>query len=477
MAADTPASAPARHRPRSATVFVAAFVAGAAAAVGVNRALDVHLAQSKPQVECEPIFVALRSLPQGTPITVWDVALRDWPKAMLPASALRVNDSFEGCLLKYPLREGQPLLAAQLLKAAAVTPAAVTPAPAAIEEDLIEEAFVPPPPAEKPRPSPTTAVIEDRVSEQTSTTETRAEPIASTPALPTPPAAATTEAVVEAVEQPATDASASVVQDAPPQPVVPEPSRSSETVAEAARPAAVEPSQPTLAGEPTLAATSGGEELPEATTVATAPASGADDSVSDDVDSAFDVPSRPAVDLSSIPSVMSDSSTAAAPAEDEAGSGPNVRYLVVPERIARQADTSFTTPVAPEGRPVAAAQANTPTPTMAAQANAQPQAAAQPAQPQRAASARGNSRQPEARQGQRPQQAKPQQSRGQTQQPRSQTQQKTAAPESEQTSVRAWGGMFPNVSAGLDAIGSWRGRVREAGVPQRPASDAAPQRR
>jgi len=65
------------HRPRALTVFGAAFVAGAAAAFGVNRVLDVHLAQAKPQVESEPIFVALRSLPQGAPVTVWDVALRD----------------------------------------------------------------------------------------------------------------------------------------------------------------------------------------------------------------------------------------------------------------------------------------------------------------------------------------------------------------------------------------------------------------
>ena len=52
------------HRPRAATVFAAAFIAGAAAAFGVNRALDVHIAQSRPKVESEPIFVALRSLPQ-----------------------------------------------------------------------------------------------------------------------------------------------------------------------------------------------------------------------------------------------------------------------------------------------------------------------------------------------------------------------------------------------------------------------------
>ena len=106
------------HRPRAITVFAAAFVAGAAAAVGVNRALDVRLAQLKPRVESETIFVALRSLPQGSPVTVWDVGLRDWPKAMMPLTALRANDTFSGLVLKHPLREGQPLLSIQLAEAA-----------------------------------------------------------------------------------------------------------------------------------------------------------------------------------------------------------------------------------------------------------------------------------------------------------------------------------------------------------------------
>ena len=59
------------QRPKASTVFAAAFLAGAAAAVGVNRALDVHIAQNVPQVESEPIFVALRTLPEGSPITIY----------------------------------------------------------------------------------------------------------------------------------------------------------------------------------------------------------------------------------------------------------------------------------------------------------------------------------------------------------------------------------------------------------------------
>jgi len=126
-----PANAPQTrsHRPRALTVFVAAFVAGAAAAVGVNRTLDVRLAQSKPRVESEAIFVALRSLPQGSPVTVWDVALRDWPKAMLPTTALRASDSFSGHVLKHPLREGQPLLSIQLTPSGQGTQPTTEPTP------------------------------------------------------------------------------------------------------------------------------------------------------------------------------------------------------------------------------------------------------------------------------------------------------------------------------------------------------------
>ena len=104
------------QRPKASTVFAAAFLAGAAAAVGVNRALDVHMAQNVPQVESESIFVALRSLPKGSPVTIYDVALRDWPVAMLPATALRSDSTFDGVVLRHPLREGQPILSLQIAK-------------------------------------------------------------------------------------------------------------------------------------------------------------------------------------------------------------------------------------------------------------------------------------------------------------------------------------------------------------------------
>ncbi len=189
---------PRSHRPRASAVFIAAFVAGAVAAVGVNRALDVHIAQSKPKVESEPIFVALRGLPQGSPVTVWDVALRDWPKAMLPAAAMRPQDSFEGLILKYPLREGQPLLAVQLAKApnddasqlavdsaptsapAAAIPATVPPATAEPQPDLWAPAEQPTAvqPAAKDSVPAVAVVSEPVVTEQPAEPATAEAPVA-----------------------------------------------------------------------------------------------------------------------------------------------------------------------------------------------------------------------------------------------------------------------------------------------------------
>ena len=113
-----------RHRPKTLTVFAAAFAAGAVLAYGVNRVVDVHVVQVEPQVESEPIFVALRSLPQGSPVTVWDVALKDWPKAMLPTTALKADASLEGFVLRHAVREGQPLLSVQLVRDTGTLPAA-----------------------------------------------------------------------------------------------------------------------------------------------------------------------------------------------------------------------------------------------------------------------------------------------------------------------------------------------------------------
>lgn len=214
----TKTSAPVRaHRPQPYTVFGAAIVAGAAAAFGVNSALDTHLAQAKPQVESESILVALRGLPAGAPVTVWDVGLRDWPKAMVPSSAMRVTDDLDNLIVRHPLREGQPILAVQLGRADAAAvesvarPLAVaspTPPSSEPERDLWEAtptASAAPvtttPATTKPPTAPvaTVTTVSTTFAAGTTTGTTTVPPLAlvsTTPtADPAPPAAAAAASV------------------------------------------------------------------------------------------------------------------------------------------------------------------------------------------------------------------------------------------------------------------------------------------
>lgn len=363
------------HRPKALTVFAAAFVAGAVAAVGINRAVDVHLAQAKPQIECEPIFVALRTLPQGSPVTIWDVALRDWPKAMLPATALRADDHFEGMILKHPVREGQPLLSVQLVKADRPSVSGLA---AQVAETYVPATIHPPaqPDADLWTPS--------------------AVPV--TTAHPAPAAAS--------------DAS-----------VRPTPVPVDTPVAIAAPPVATDiaarsqPVQPSFI-EATL-------QLPPVT-------------VQDD-SSAGNLATTPeATDTESIASVTPSADPVGEAVPSQAGAAPIKRYLVVPERIATLADTSFAAPAARQ--PQAASQPES-------TARSQPSTAQA-----KSASARTNSpttpRKPATSPGPAATKKKPKSVPPVTEAPTNRT---FAQPTPQPRPQGMFGSMFPGLRAGVDA--------------------------
>jgi len=405
-----------RYRPSSVSVFAAAFVAGAVVAFGLNRMLDTHLAQSRPQVESVPIFVALRSLPQGAPVTVWDVALRDWPKAMLPTTALGAEDSFEGMILKHPLREGQPLLSVQLKRSevqattdprsgevfAAPSPAAAAASnqPRQPEPDLWTPAASPtaqvvaPQPAvamiEAPQKQPAQAVTqpveEAQPAEQLPTVAIAATPVEDAPAVAVAdPAPVAAPASLDPPTEPAASTLASdevseaVIEDAPTEP----------TLAESVPPV---PASPFIDIEQTLKAVS--NRSPAFTE---APYAGP--TVAESVLTAG--PTVPPAAAAASDSASFENASASLP----------LRYLVVPERIAVEADASFAAPPPAVTPPVAAAPRS-------------PQAAAKQPAP----------KQP-------------------------QSQKTAAAPQSQ----RPLGAFFPNMAAGLDALGGSR-----SGQPPQP---------
>lgn len=370
------------QRPRARTVFAAAFLAGAAAAVGVNRSLEVHLAQRVPRVESEPIFVALRTLPQGAPVTVWDVALRDWPKAMLPAAAMRPRDSFEGMVVRHPVREGQPILSVQLAKADAasdahladVAPAQTASGDQGSQTDLWA-------PAELPAATPagesagdTASLTRDAASSVAALEPTLAEPLLGEPASPAASSVAADSERAESVLVESAPAEAVAVESPAAEPVVAEPV--------IVAPPSVADVEPLQAGEATPVAQP-----------------------------------RPVI----------------------------ARYLVVPERIALEADRSFVPPAPLVAEPVAKPEV-TATPATATATNPA-------AQRSRAttSSKRTSYREP---QGPRP--------------PRSASSQPVRGAEA----VSGWSlrSMLPSLSLGMGAVESQPGADREqTGSPRQPS--------
>ena len=377
------------HRPKAATVFAAAFIAGAAAAFGLNRALDVHLAQSKPQVESEAIFVALRSLPQGSPVTVWDVALRDWPKAMMPMAAVRPHDSFEGQILKHSLREGQPLLKVQLAKAPSTTEGQIVGSAAAGVLPVHPAAAIPQPDLWAP-------------GEQSAATV--AKPAAVSQAAQAAPATLPVAAVEEATPPAATAAEAQLVADVP---------------------AAAQPAQePTVAVEQTAEAAPVAE--PEIVSVVR-PAAEPAAATSGDI---------PVETVQTDRETMRQGSTAAA-------SVPVVRYLVVPERIALQADRSFTPATQAPAQPAARQQTEPqrqpePRPAVVQQTPPVRQAPQQQANSPRQRQARTPATQRGDAANQQPQRPAPGKPR--------------PTPNVARENASTFKTMFPNLSAGMTAV-------------------------
>jgi len=496
------------HRPRALTVFVAAFVAGAAAAVGVNRTLDVRLAQSKPRVESESIFVALRSLPQGSPVTVWDVALRDWPKAMLPATALRASDTFSGQVLKHPLREGQPLLSIQLSPAAQGTPPTTEPTPfpppaaytraaaPAADADLwstpvtlppqqvARDANVPLPNSNpnsnpNPNPNPVPVPVPDTPPQQAIVTPSEPTPVedvasvsepvtageiapASQPSASepvSPQETVATEAVLEAIpeaiaaiaDQPITDSNSPTAREGN---LISEPTQ--EPVTAATAPETVATATPRVEAEPTPEPSTVSEQQPPAQSIGDVSINGvqplttaviAAPAVS--LEAVQPVP-PPIAALAPIPDPTSTPVPAARPRPAQ------TRFLVVPERIAVQADASFASPSAPR-QPVATAL-----PTAARPAGRPTPEAVQPLPSITTV---------ERRQQERPTGNNPQGRQPQRQGRQSRPAATTGGAAGTTPQPRLGMAMFPNVSAGIEAI---EGRMRGDLPAQEGSATAAP---
>ncbi len=357
-------------------------------------------------------------------MTVWDVALRDWPKAMMPASALRASDTFSGHVLKHPLREGQPLLSIQL------APTGQGAQPAA------EPTTFPPPAAYTNASTPVVPRTEGDIwspaepvaAQATPSTQQLAptavspaiSPVAVQPVEATPPT--TSIAIAPSIEPSLAAAPAATPTQLPSQDTVSpqEPSAPTE-------PAPIEPTATVAAADGPAMATDTTEATPAAELVS-APSTVPQPQAAPEGTAAADVAPPPAP-LAAVPPTP--------PAPVNIPRPTHLRYLVVPESIATQADASFAArPAAPE-QPAAE-----PTQTAPQTASRSGSNAVRPLPSTTTADRSG-----QGRSSQRGTQGKTPQRQGRQAQPASSGTPGNAAPQPRLGAV-----MFSNLSAGISAI-------------------------
>jgi hypothetical protein len=389
---------------------------------------------------------------------------------MMPATALRASDTFSGHVLKHPLREGQPLLSIQLSPSEqSVQPTAeptVFPPPAAYTHSatpvvpvsdgdlwspaapVTAQAATPVQPSvplsvsQAPAPAaPQVPVLpQQSTSAEITTTPT---PTPSTTHITTTPDTSEGTATVEQTPAPAAEAMVAdpVTAPVPTTTTVPVTDQASDSVTPAAQPA----SEPVTAAEQTAA-------VPTVT-----PSS--DIGPPAEPATVGDIP-EPFAALPS-PSIADTPIAVAPPTPPIPAPRPrstHSRYLVVPENIAVQADASFAarTP-APQQVPDVS---TSPTPLAASRAGSN---AVKPL-PATTAADRG----PQSRPQGNPPQGRTPQRQGRQAQPAN-----PGAPANTVPQPRLGSTMFPNLSAGIDAI---EGRIR-GGQPSESQSPAAVQAR
>jgi pilus assembly protein CpaB len=87
---------------------------GGSAALGVNRYVTTGSGAASPKGDAIPVVVAVENISRGASITAKLVALRDYPKGMLPPGALtRLDDALERAVF-VPLIKGEPVLDGKL---------------------------------------------------------------------------------------------------------------------------------------------------------------------------------------------------------------------------------------------------------------------------------------------------------------------------------------------------------------------------
>ena len=98
-------------RAKSVALLLLALGCGAVASVGIIQVISKSCGDARPaQGEFQAIFVAVKDMPQGDPLTGQTLKLEQWPKNTVPPGALSRLDDIEGRRTRNKLFAGEPIL-------------------------------------------------------------------------------------------------------------------------------------------------------------------------------------------------------------------------------------------------------------------------------------------------------------------------------------------------------------------------------
>jgi pilus assembly protein CpaB len=100
-------------RPKSLILLALALGCGLVASIGISQVLDTS---NRPTaVETAPIYVALKNINVGDPLTEEMVALEEWPKDKVPVGSVTTWEGLEGRRPRTNIYQGEPILDGKLL--------------------------------------------------------------------------------------------------------------------------------------------------------------------------------------------------------------------------------------------------------------------------------------------------------------------------------------------------------------------------
>lgn len=101
---------------KSLILLILALGCGVVASIGITQVMaNRSSTTAAPQLDTQPVFVALKEIPMGTLLDAQAVKLEQWPKDRVPKGVLSKLEEIEGRRPKTKLFAGEPILDVKLL--------------------------------------------------------------------------------------------------------------------------------------------------------------------------------------------------------------------------------------------------------------------------------------------------------------------------------------------------------------------------